>query len=269
MRVIDLTPEYEPLFFRCLEDWNPDTEPGAKHRACWYAASKERGLRVKLALDDAGQPGGMIQYLPIEHAPALGHDLHFILCVWVHGHAQGRGNYQGHGMGTALLEAAESDARALGAHGMAAWGLALPVWMRASWFRKHGYRKADRNGISTLVWKPFVEGAEPPRWLPRSEKQPELVPGKVVVTACMTGWCSAQAMTFERARSAAAELGDDVVVKLVDTKDRATMLDWGESDALWVDRKRITTGPPPSREKLLRILRRRVGRLERRADRTT
>ena len=33
---------------------------------------------------------------------------------------------------------------------MAAWGLALPIWMRASWFKKHGYRKADRRGFATL-----------------------------------------------------------------------------------------------------------------------
>ena len=161
-----------------------------------------------------------------------------------------------------MLEAAEADARALGAKGMAAWGLALPVWMRASWFKKHGYRKAERSGISTLVWKPFVEDAEPPHWLSRTEKRPELVPGKVVVTACMSGWCLAQAISFERAQSVAAELGDDVIVKRVDTKDRATLLDWGESDTLWVDEKRINTGPPPSRNKLRRVIRRRVRRLE-------
>ena len=50
-------------------------------------------------------------------------------------------------MGKALLRAAEEDARALGALGMAAWGISLPFWMKASWFRKHGYRKADRQGI--------------------------------------------------------------------------------------------------------------------------
>lgn len=261
MRVVDLAPEHEQLFFRCLEDWNPETETAAPHRACWYAAFVQRGLRVKLALDDAGEPGGMIQYLPIEHAPALGHDLYFVHCIWVHGHPEGRGDFRGHGMGTALLEAAEADARALGAKGMAAWGLALPFWMRASWFKSHGYRKADRNGLAALVWKPFVEGAEAPRWLPASHKRPELVNGKVVVTACSSGWCLGQAMALERAKSVAAELGDDVVFQLVDTKDRATLLEWGESDALFVDGKRVVTGPPPSRDKLRRVIGRRVRRL--------
>ena len=95
-----------------------------------------------------------------------GSGLYFIPCIWVHGHKQGRGNFQGRGMGSALLAAAEEDARALGAKGMAAWGLWLPFWMRASWFKKHGYRSVDRDGIASLVWKPFAADARPPRWLP-------------------------------------------------------------------------------------------------------
>jgi GNAT superfamily N-acetyltransferase len=63
--------------------------------------------------------------------------LYFVYCIHVPGHKQGRGNFQGHGMGTALLCAAEEDARRLGAKGMAAWGVWLPFWMKASWFKKH------------------------------------------------------------------------------------------------------------------------------------
>lgn len=263
MRVVNLAPEHESLFFRCLEDWNPETEPAAPHRACWYAAFKPRGLRVKLALDDSGEPGGMIEYLPIEHAPVVGRDLYFIHCIWVHGHPQGRGDFRGHGMGTALLEAAEADARALGAKGMAAWGLVLPFWMRAGWFKKHGYRSADRDGLAGLVWKPFVAEAEAPRWLHAKRKLPALIEGKVVVTACSSGWCMGQAMALERAKSVAAEFGDDVVFRLVDTKDRSALQEWGDPEALFVDDKAVVTGPPPSREKLHRIIGRRVRRLKR------
>ncbi len=261
MQIVDLRPEHESLFFRCLEDWNPETEAAATHRAAWFASFKERGLRVKLALDDEGRPGGMIQYLPIEHAPALGHDLYYVLCIWVHGHPEGRGNFQGRGLGSALLAAAEDDARALGAKGMAAWGIVLPFWMRASWFRKHGYRRAERRGLASLVWKPFSDDAEPPRWLPKSQQHPERVEGQVVVTACVNGWCMGQAMAFERARSVAEELGDRVRLRVIDTKDRAALLEWGETDALFIDDKRVVTGPPPSREKLLGIMRRRLRRL--------
>ncbi len=259
--IVDLSPELEPLYFVCLEDWNTDLADAGDHKARWFEAMRPRGLRVKLALDERGQPGGMIQYLPVEWSPAIGQGLEFILCVWVHGHPQGRGDHRGRGMGTALLEAAEADARERGVKGMAAWGLALPFWMRASWFRRHGYRRADRRGMAALVWKPFVEDAEPPRWLPTTHKRPEPADGKVVVTGCVNGWCPAQNLTFERARRAASAVGDRVECRRVDTTDRTTMLEWGECDALFVDGRRVRAGPPPTEEKLRRTIGARVRRL--------
>lgn len=268
IRVVDLVPALEPAYFACLEDGPDSPRAGAgEHKGRWYARMCARGLRVKLALDADGHPGGMIQSLPIEDAPAIGRDLEFILCVWVHGHAAGRGDLQGRGMGTALLRAAEDDARARGVKGMAAWGLALPLWMRASWFLRHGYRRADRRGIRTLVWKPFGPGAEPPRWLPPGTARPEAVAGKVVVTGCVNGWCPAQNQAFERARRVAARLGADVEVREVDTADRAAMLAWGECDALFVDGRRLRTGPPPSEAALERTIRGRLRRLSRRRAR--
>ena len=263
VRVVDLTPEHEAAYLVCLEDW-PGSElaDAGEHKARWFRHMSGLGLRVKLALDGDGSVGGMIQYVPVERSPAVGVGLEFILCVWVHGYARGRGKFQGRGMGTALLEAAEADARARRAKGMAAWGLALPFWMRASWFRRHGYRRADRRGIAALVWKPFAADAEAPRWPAPGSRRPEPLPGKVVVTGCVNGWCPAQNLAFERARHAAARFGDAVECRLVDTFDRDAMLAWGETDALFVDDRRVSTGPPPSEAKLARLIGRRVRRLE-------
>jgi GNAT superfamily N-acetyltransferase len=265
IQVVDLAPAQEPLYFACLEDWpGADAAEAGDHKARWYERARQRGLRVKLALDSDGEVGGMIQYLPIEQAPAVGRDLYFILCIWVHGHRQGRGDRRGHGLGRALLEAAETDARQLRAKGMAAWGLAVPFWMRASWFRRQGYRTADRRGLSTLVWKPFQPDAERPHWLPETGRRPEPIPGKVAVTACLSGWCPAQNLAFERARRAAEAQGlQRVEVRLVDTSERATLEAWGQSDALFIDGRQVRTGPPPSQEKLARLIARRVTRLER------
>ena len=265
IRVVDLGPEHEALYLVCLEDWpGADVAEAGDHKARWLERMRGQGLRVKLALDGDGRVGGMIQAVPIERSPALGRGLEMILCVWVHGHAKGRGDFQGRGMGAALLRAAEDDARARGAKGMAAWGLVLPFWMRASWFRRHGYRPADRRGIAALVWKPFAADAEPPRWPAVTGKRPDLVPGKVLVTGCVSGWCPAQNLAFERARRAAAAFGDRALVRQVDTLDRATMLAWGEADALFVDGRRVWTGPPPSEAKLVRIIGRRAARLPQR-----
>jgi len=264
VRVIDLTPELEPKYLACLEDW-PGSEvlEAGEHKARWYRRMKDEGLLVKLALDEAGQVGGMIQAVPIERSPALGRGLYFILCVWVLKRSPAGASRQGRGMGTALLEAVESAARARGARGMAAWGLSLPMWMRAAWYKRHGYRPADRQGMVSLVWKPFEAGVEPPRWPPRTGRRPEPTPGKVVITGCLGGWCQAPCLAFERALRAATPYGELVEVRLVDTNDRDELLAWGQSDALFVDGKAVRTGPPPTEARLARLLGRRVAKLER------
>ena len=133
MNVVDLQPQHHETYFKCLEDWSDEIKEAGEHKACWYHKYKERGLRVKVSLDDHGVVTGMIQYLPIEESFAEGKDLYFIMCIWVHGYKEGIGNFQKQGIGTALLEAAEEDVKSLGAKGIVAWGLWIPIWMKASW----------------------------------------------------------------------------------------------------------------------------------------
>ena len=261
MQVVDLTEEAEPLYFLCLEDWCDEMREAGSRKEVWFSKMKGLGLRVKLAKGAGGEIGGMIHYVPIERSFAEGEGLYFVLCIWVHGYKQGRGNFQRKGMGKALLAAAESDARSLGAKGMAAWGLWLPFWMRASWFRRQGYRKADRCGVRVLLWKPFAADAVPPRWLPEKKRKPETTPGKVTVTSFVNGWCPAQNLVCERAKRAAAEFGDKVLFREIDTFDRKVVEEWGVSDALFIDGKAINTGPPPSYKKLKKLIAKRVTRL--------
>lgn len=262
MEIIDLSPDREQLFAVCLEDWSDDAQQAGSKRRQWVSRCRaERGLRVKLALDDDGVEGGMIQYSPIEHTHVEGTGHFFVHCIHVHGHDQGRGDFRGHGMGTALLTAAERDAEDLGATGMAAWGLRLPFWMRASWFRKHGYGTADRRGMSALVWKAFVPEAVPPRWPGKRSELPEPVPGTVNVVSFSSGWCMAMNLTHERAKLAAAEFGDAVAFHEIDTSSPETFARWGIQDAVLVDGKNLQKGPPPSLETIRRTIARRVARL--------
>jgi GNAT superfamily N-acetyltransferase len=262
MRIIDLSDEHKQLYFHCLEDWSDEIKEAGDHKACWYRKFADRGLRVTLAVDDSETVGGMIQYLPIEESAAEGKDLYFIICIWVHGHKEGPGNLQKRGLGKALLKAAEDDARELGAKGMAAWGLWIPVWMKASWFKRQGYKKADRDGIRVLMWKPFQDDALRPKWI-RQRKTPQAVPGKVAVTAFINGCCPGQAITFERARQISAEFGDEALFEPIDTSDRPVFLEWGLSDDLFIDGKRASTGPPLSRRKIRKLISKRVRRLKR------
>jgi GNAT superfamily N-acetyltransferase len=259
MKIIDVTDEHKELFCLCLEDWSDDAKESGPKRRQWFDRCQKQGLRAKLAVDDNGVEGGMIQYSPIEYSFVDGSDLYFIYCIHVHGYKQGRGNFRKRGMGRALLAAAEQDARQLGAKGVAAWGVWLPFWMKASWFKKHGYRMADRQGIS--VFKPFTEDAKPPRWYAKTGKQPERVAGKVTVTAYVNGWCLAQNLVYERAKRAATEFGDKVVFQEIDTSARDSVAQWGISDSVLVDGKNVQKGPPPSYEAIYKMIAKRVARL--------
>ena len=260
MRVIDLTEEHERLYFVCLEDWSEEMKEAGDHKETWYRKMKDRGLRVKLALDDQGQVGGMIQYVPIEESFAEGRDLYFVNCIWVHGYRKGRGNFQKRGMGKALLRAAETDAKELGAKGLVAWGVTLPFFMKASWFKKQGYTRVDRQGMQVLLWKPFADEAVAPKWI-KQKKKPGAMPGQVTVTAFLNGWCPAQNLAFERAKRSAFELGDKVVFQGINTFDRQVLLDWGIADGLFIDGRQVRTGPPPSYKKIRRMIAKRARKL--------
>jgi N-acetylglutamate synthase-like GNAT family acetyltransferase len=262
MRIVDLQPEHLALYLVCLEPWSADMRDAGELKARWYEREKERGLRVKLAIDDDGAVAGMIQYLPASETDVVGEHVYVVLCVWVHGHKEGIGDRRGHGLGKALLAAAEADARALGAHGIAAWGLWIPVWMRASWFRKHGYRKVDRDGLRALMFKPFVDDAAAPRW--RTPWMPPDGPSDlVVITSCVNGWCPVMNIAHERMRRVLERAPERVQHRVIDTAEPAMRETWGVTDAIYLDGKPLRLGPPPSEERLAKLVAKRVRKVAR------
>lgn len=69
-------------------------------------------------------------------------------------------------------------------------------------------------------------------------------------------------LVFERAKRAASEIGDTVVFQEMNTFDRETFLEWGISDALFIDGKQVRTGPPPSYEKIKKKIVKRVQKVK-------
>ena len=154
----------------CLEDWSAEMKEAGDHKELWYNKMKDKGLGVKIAVTEDDKVVGMIQYVPLEYSTAEGDNLYFINCIWVHGYKEGVGNFQKKGIGKALIRAAEEDVRGKGAKGLVAWGLSIPVFMRASWFKKQGYVKVDKQSISVLLWKPFSNDAIPPKMIRQKKK---------------------------------------------------------------------------------------------------
>ena len=257
MEIIDLSPEYENTFCKCLEDWSDDMKEAGDYKKTWLEKKKHQGLSVKLARDEQGRIVGMIQYVPVEFSPVMGKDLYYIYCIWVHGYEKGVGDNQDRGIGKLLLESAEQDCRELGAGGIAAWGILLPFFMRSKWFKKHGYKKADRDGFIELVWKPFSENAVPPALI-KMKKKPAVENGLVTVTCFRNGWCPAQNLACERMKRAAAGYGSRIRYVEIDTDIKANLDEWGIGDAIFVDDREINTGPPPSYQKLQKILKKKM-----------
>ena len=264
MNIIDLTGDYKPLYFVCLEDWSEDMKESGCYKETWYNAMKDKGLRVKLALDDAGKAVGMIEYFPIEYSIADGRDLYYINCIWVHGHKQGIGDQRKQGYGKALLEAAEEDAETLGAKGMAAHGVTLPVWIPASFFKKQGYKAVDKNGIMRLLFKPFAPDAQRAGTDQAKEEAGQKLKSRQGNRNLSSDrMLSPRAIPYgERAKRAAAEFGDKVVFNTVNTFDRETYLAWGAHNELYIEDQCASSGPPLSYEGIRKLIEKRVRKLK-------
>jgi len=160
-------------------------------------------------------------------------------------------------MGKALLQAAEEDVKQLGVNGLVTWGLAIPVFMRASWFKKQGYKVVDKSGMMRLLWKPFNNDALPPKFM-KPKKQPEEGTDKINVTLFRNGWCQSMNITCERAKRAALDFPGKIELNEFDTIDSKILDEWGINDAVYIDGKEVKTGPPISYEKIRRKIEKRV-----------
>jgi hypothetical protein len=260
MRIIDITPETESQYFCCLEEWSDEMKEAGDRKQQWYNLMKDKGLKVKFIQDDAGVIAGMIQYVPIEFSMFEGKNLHVVLCIWIHGYKEGRGDYRKRGMGTSLLKAAEDDSRLLGADGLVTWGLGIPVFMRASWFKRKGYTVTDKDGMIKLLWKPFNENATPPRFI-KKKKQPSRGDGKVNMTMFRNGWCPNYNIACERAIRASKEFPGKINLQEFDTTDKEVFNEWGISDALYIDGKEVWSGPAPSFDKIRKKIEKRVRKI--------
>lgn len=66
MDIIDLSEETTNDYFVCLDEWSDEMKDGVCRKTSWYNRMREKGLRVKLARNDAGVVAGMIAQ---EHLP--------------------------------------------------------------------------------------------------------------------------------------------------------------------------------------------------------
>ena len=210
IRVSDVTEDTLWYVACCAQvDEGTETEQAAKLHEDWMRRTLTRGGMLAKVAIDGDEPIGFLFLVPIERTSwyIAGEGLFTIQCMNV------EDEYRGAGVGEMLLIAAEESARAH-AKGMAVIAYDPSDWfMPASFFQAQGYQEVDRRGSSVLMFKPFIESAAVPNFVPRQYRPPHLNPGKVIVEAFWSPQCLTTALDILHIREVCAEFGDDVILR--------------------------------------------------------
>jgi len=216
---------------------SPECDASGQRRRVWLGANYAFGVRAKVALLD-GQHAGFAYVMPIEVCPwgPLGRDLAVMPCLYV------PQSSAGHGLGQALVAAAEDEAQTLARKALVIPAYYSDFWfMPAAYFERLGYMAAARKGRYALLWKTFVASAEPPRMLaPAYRYRP--VPSKVVVDLFWHTFCQTSDVEAQRVRQVVAEFGDDVILNDYCADDRETLLQYQIPRAIYVNGEQISWG---------------------------
>lgn len=198
----------------------------------------EKGLRVKVALAD-GKHAGFIYLYPIETSPwgPKGKDLAVITCLVSHS------KFKNQGIGKALMNAGEEDARAQGKKGICVTGYYWKeMWfMPAQFFARMGYEEVQRKDNAALFFKKFSEDAQPPRLL-ESAYEYKPISGKVVVDLFCTDSCQTTCTEAERVRKVCAEFGEEVVLNEYNADDPEILDKYQVYRAIYINGKEIGWG---------------------------
>jgi GNAT superfamily N-acetyltransferase len=224
-------------------DESEEIDSCASRRLAWLRAMQEKGSRVKVAALD-GERAGFLHVVPIEFCPwgPLGHDLLVIPCLYVVN--------QGHGLGKALLAAAEEEARRQGRKGIVTIGYYHDFWyMPASFFDANGFSKCggarqgyfDLKSRAAVLWNTFGHHIEAPVLLKPNHKFKPIL-GKVVIDLFWNAFCQTSNIEAQRVREVAAEFGDLVVLNEYSADDRAALLHHQISRGIFINGREIGWG---------------------------
>lgn len=226
----------------------------AKRRLVWLKNMHEKGLRVKVVYVD-GEIAGFLNMMPMEHSSMgpLGDDLMVVWCLTV------PKEFKGRGAGRALMEAAEEEARRQGKKGLVTYGYRWDFWfMPASFLEKHGFEPVDSRSFNpeeesdevaemVLLWKPFDNSAQPPRF-PESTYEFKPVPGKVVVDLFWDISCQTTNTEGRRVKEVAEEFGDKVVLNEHPTHDHDVFMKYQKHRGIFINGKEIGWGHEAPKE---------------------
>jgi GNAT superfamily N-acetyltransferase len=255
LQIRDIQPQDERFVASCThvgetEEW----DASCQRRIPWLHEMQAQGMRVKVALLD-GQHAGFLYLLPIEIAPTgpVGQDLSVIQCLTV------KNELKGHGVGHALIAAAEEEARRQGRKGIVVTGFYHDFWfMPAAFFEECGFTIARREGNVAILWKTCNDGAQPPTFM---ERRYRFVPveGRVAIDLFWTRSCLTTDTEAQRVREVAAEFGDAVLLREYCSDDPVIRDRYGIERAIYIDGEEVGWGYEAPKDGLREAIRKAMG----------
>ena len=231
-----------------------EVDRDARRRLAWFKEKHDIGLRIKVVYVD-GEIAGFLYAVPIEHSPVgpLGSDLMVVYCLVV------LKEFKGKGAGKAMMDAVEEEAKSQGKKGLVTFGYRGDFWLLpASFYERHGFEQVESHKVDSagdsdvldeivLLWKPFDETAEAPRF-PMSKYEFKPVPGKVVVDLFWDISCQTINIEAKRVKEVAEEFGDRVVFNEFPVHEPGVYMKYQRHRGIFINGKEIGWGHEAPKE---------------------
>ncbi len=166
INILDVTADnVSEVGIYCIKD---KKSPGYDAKVEWFKTKMNKGLKIKIATDNAGKQIGFIEYIPSELAwrPIKADNFYFIQCI-----ALFVKDAKEKGVGSYLIQQCESDAKKNGKSGICAMSSDGPWMANKTLYEKNNFSVAEKLDRFELMVKSFDTKAKTPKFLNWTEEQ--------------------------------------------------------------------------------------------------
>ncbi|MBT8287780.1 MAG: hypothetical protein HKN00_09555 [Flavobacteriaceae bacterium] len=159
MEYIDVIPgNVEEYGIFCIKD---KKAPGYRQKVNWFKNKLNKGLRIILAINEAGKQSGFIEFIPSELAwrPIKASNYLFIHCIALFSKKD-----RNKAVGSHLIKLCEQEALRIGKDGVCVMTSTGPWMANSSIFKQNEYQEAERKDRFELFYKSFKNPAVKPRF---------------------------------------------------------------------------------------------------------
>lgn len=153
----------------CIKD---KRSPGYDAKVDWFKTKINKGLKIKIAIDNSGKQIGFIEYIPSELAwrPIKADNFYFIHCI-----ALFVNDAKEKGIGRCLIQECESDAKENGKSGICAMSSDGPWIANKTLFEKNNFNVVEKLDRFELLVKSFDMKVKNPEFIDWTKEQKKYI----------------------------------------------------------------------------------------------